>query len=107
MTKGEQAKNIFMQGYNCAQSVVMTYCEELGMDMKSAARISCGLGGGIARTRETCGAVIGAVMAIGLKHSDGSPDDKKKVYEIGRAFIDEFEIIVADIRFVSAGYLSS
>lgn len=91
MTKGEKAKEIFIQGYNCAQAVLMSYSEEFGIDRKTAARISCGLGGGIARTRETCGAVLGAVMVISLRYSDGSPDDKKKAYSAGSAFIQEFE----------------
>jgi len=91
MTKGEIAKGIFEQGYSCAQAVLMAYSEELGLDKTTAAKVSCGLGGGIARSRETCGAVIGAIMAIGLKHSDGSADDKVSVYEISRKFMDEFK----------------
>ena len=91
MTKGETAKSIFEQGYSCAQAVFMAYAEDFGMDKTLAAKAACGLGGGIARSRETCGAVIGAIMAIGLRHSDGSADDKVAVYEISRKFMDEFK----------------
>ena len=31
MTKGEIAKNNFMQGYNCAQAVLLAFCDDLGV----------------------------------------------------------------------------
>ena len=33
MTKGEIAKNNFMQGYNCAQAVLLAFCDDLGVMM--------------------------------------------------------------------------
>ena len=53
-----KAKDYFDKGYSCAQSVLMAYSDDFGMDTETAARIACGLGGGIARSRETCGAVL-------------------------------------------------
>lgn len=36
MTKGEIAKNNFMQGYNCAQAVLLAFCDDLGFDEQTA-----------------------------------------------------------------------
>lgn len=85
-----KAKETFDKGYSCAQSVLMAYCNAFGMDTETAARIACGLGGGIARSRETCGAVLGGIMVLGLAKSSGGSEDKKELYRISRAFMDDF-----------------
>jgi len=68
MNKKEKAVELFANGngYNCAQSVIGVFCEESGLDTKNAFKLSNGFGGGI-RSGNVCGAVSGAVMAIGLK----------------------------------------
>ena len=89
--KSTEAKEIFKEGYNCAQAVLMAYCDKFGIERSYAARIACGLGGGIARSRETCGAVIGGIMVLGLAFATDKPDSKKKLYEISRAFMEDFK----------------
>ena len=91
--KEEKARELFANGYNCAQSVLGAFCEDLGMDMKTALMIANGFGGGI-RCGEVCGAVTGAVMVIGLKHGFYIEKDfaqkgfcNKKTYE----FIEKFK----------------
>lgn len=74
MDKGKRAKELFMQGYNCSQAVLGAWCEELGLDMETALKISSGFGGGMGRMREVCGAVTGAFMVLGLKY--GNTDGK-------------------------------
>ena len=64
--KEKKARELFANGYNCAQSVLGAFCEESGLDMKTAFKLSNGFGGGV-RCGEICGAVSGAVMAIGLQ----------------------------------------
>ena len=66
MNHGEKAKELFLQGYNCAQAVLCAFCGEIGMDMETAARISSSFGGGMGRMREVCGACSGCFMAAGL-----------------------------------------
>ena len=67
MTDREQtACGLFNSNYNCAQSVFGAFCDEFGLDDTTALKIASGFGGGI-RQGEVCGAVSGAVMAIGLK----------------------------------------
>ncbi|MCL1794221.1 MAG: C-GCAxxG-C-C family protein [Oscillospiraceae bacterium] len=62
----EKATNLFSKGYNCAQSVLGAYCEKSGLNPDTALKLANGFGGG-ARCGELCGAVSGAIMAIGLK----------------------------------------
>ncbi len=82
MTKKELAVKYFAGGYNCAQSVVLAFCEELGLTEEQAAIMSEGFGGGMGRTRSVCGAVSGMVMLAGLKKSKGKAGDMDTRLEI-------------------------
>ena len=66
MTAKEKATALHGQGYNCAQAVLMAMGGATGLDEKTAASIACGFGGG-AGCRELCGALSGAIMAVGMK----------------------------------------
>lgn len=77
MDKASKAEEYFLQGYACSQSVLMSYTEELGLDMETAKKISSTFGGGMGRLRKTCGALTGAFMVIGLKYGNTKPDDMK------------------------------
>lgn len=93
-TKAEYAKELFLEGYNCAQAVFGAFCEDYGIDRELGLKISSGFGGGIARRREVCGAVSGAVMVLSMEHgySDASDSDaKKKLYEEIRGVLSGFE----------------
>jgi C_GCAxxG_C_C family probable redox protein len=63
--------------FNCAQTVFSLFAADLGIDEKTALRISSGFGGGMA-CAETCGAVTGAYMVIGMKHGHDVSDPEKK-----------------------------
>ena len=63
---GEIAKNNFQNGCNCAQAVLLAFCEDYGMERETALTIAAGFGSGMAGLRETCGTVTGANMVIGL-----------------------------------------
>ena len=93
-SKAGEAVACFKGGFNCAQAVFSTYCGEFGVDMESALRISCGFGGGMGRLQETCGAVSGAYMLIGLKYGQTAENDKaakEKTYALVREFAGRFE----------------
>src|SRR5665647_2706442 len=93
MTRKEEALRIFDSGFNCSQAVLGAFCEELGMKQETALRITTGFGGGLRRA-EVCGAVTGAIMAIGLKigHSvEGDNATKMHAYEITKQFESRFE----------------
>ncbi len=93
VNKTEIALDKFKSGYNCAQSVLFAYCQELGMDKNTALKLSCGFGAGLGRKQETCGAVSGAIMVLGFKHGRGLVDDKSatdNTYTKTRELIDRF-----------------
>ena len=52
MTHGEKAGALFLEGYNCAQSVVLAFADEMGIPKETAARIASSFGGGLGRLRE-------------------------------------------------------
>lgn len=62
---------------NCAQTVFSLYAEEIGLDEFTALKIASGFGGGMA-CAETCGAVTGAYMVIGMKHGHATSDPDAK-----------------------------
>jgi C_GCAxxG_C_C family probable redox protein len=66
MNRSERADQLFQQGFNCAQSVACAFAEDLGADRELALRMATGFGGGMGHTSNTCGALTGAVMALGL-----------------------------------------
>lgn len=66
MEKADIAKDTFQNGFNCAQAVLSTFSEELGLDKETALKLSTCFGGGM-RSGEVCGAVTGALMVLGLK----------------------------------------
>ena len=90
--KVEKAKELFKSGYNCSQSVLAVFCEEFGLDLETALKISSSFGGGMGRMREVCGTVSGMFMAVGLAMASAgdSPSEKgehyKRVQELARRF---------------------
>ncbi|HLN54255.1 MAG TPA: C-GCAxxG-C-C family protein [Lentimicrobium sp.] len=90
----EHAKALFDSIFNCAQSVFSTYAKEYFKDEASALRLASSFGAGISYRGETCGAVSGALMAIGLRYgySDETMDLARDVnYMISKEFMDQFE----------------
>ena len=69
----EKARALFQNGYTCAQSVLCAFCDQTGLDEKTAQRIASSLGGGIGRLREVCGAVTGMAMVAGLLYGFEQP----------------------------------
>lgn len=61
-----RAEELFHEGYNCSQSVVLAFADLTGVDEALLEKISIGLGGGVGRLREVCGAVSGMAMVAGF-----------------------------------------
>lgn len=98
MDSAELALSRFKEGALCSQAVFSTFAEKLGLDLETAMKIATPFGGGMARMGETCGAVTGALMAIGLKHgnmTDWRAEDlqKEKAYGIANEFAGRFKSI--------------
>ena len=86
MNRIEQAERFFMEGLNCAQAVFCAFAPDFGLALDVAKRLACGLGGGVGRQREVCGAVTGAVLVLGLRHGE----DKAAVYPHVQSFCAAF-----------------
>jgi C_GCAxxG_C_C family probable redox protein len=94
MDKSEQAAACFKSGFSCSQAVFSTFAVDMGMDRETALRIAGAFGGGIAGRAETCGAITGALMAIGLKYGKIKADDnaaREKTYALASDLIRRFE----------------
>ena len=65
----QRARRNFSLGFNCVECVAEALLGELASDFPSDAwRLSTGFGGGIGLYGDTCGALVGAVMAVGAVH---------------------------------------
>ena len=79
MTKRELGESYFAAGYNCAQSVVLAFKDELNIDEETIKKISSAFGGGMGRMREVCGAVSGMLMVLGMLKGYSDPKDVKSL----------------------------
>lgn len=94
--KEKKAISSFKNGLNCAQSVVSAYTDEMKFDPGLALSLSCGFGGGMGRLQETCGAVTGSFMILGIhncKKYQDNKDRKDKTYSMVREFSRRFKAI--------------
>ena len=77
---------------SCSQAIFAGYCEQLGLgkvDFDTGMKIASAFSGGIARTGSMCGALTGALMALGLKYGDD--EDGNKVNVVAGKLLDEFK----------------
>ena len=81
MTRGEKAEALFLEGYNCAQAVVIAFEDLHGLDRETAAKLASSFGGGMARLREVCGSVSGMFMVAGLLYGYDDPKAKEEKAE--------------------------
>ena len=94
MNCAERAADYFARGFNCSQSVLAAYAEQFGLTEEQALKVAGGFGGGMGRMAETCGAVTGAIMVIGLKFASTTPGDmqgKENAYAVVREFVHRFK----------------
>ena len=88
----QKAAPLFDKGFNCAESVLIAMSDFLEIKADIIPRIATPFGGGIGRRGSICGAVSGAIMAIGLKYGRMEPsEDKEKAYELALRFYERFE----------------
>ena len=88
-TKAEVAAK-FAAGFHCANCSLCPWAEALGYDEEELLRMSSAFGGGMFHG-ETCGAVTGSLMAIGLALGSGDPDQLDRVIEKTGEFQRAFE----------------
>jgi len=93
-SRTEQAVALFMEGFNCSQSVFTAYADLFGMDRETALRVSASFGGGIGRMREVCGAANGMFLVAGMLTGSIEGKDqtaKKNNYEVVQRLAAEFK----------------
>lgn len=89
----EKAATYFKQGYNCAQSVLLTMQEYHNKRKnKLIPKIATAFGGGIGRYGSLCGALTGGIIAIGLEHGTNEPilEKREKAYTLAQKFYKQF-----------------
>lgn len=94
MDKVERAVSCFKEGFSCSQALLSTYGAQFGLNREMALKVSGAFGGGMGRMAETCGAVTGASMVIGLKYGKTRVEDeqtKEKAYSLVKEFVDKFK----------------
>ncbi|MBQ9370365.1 MAG: C_GCAxxG_C_C family protein [Clostridia bacterium] len=73
MAHSDLAKEYFLKGYNCAQSVVMAFHDLTGLSESESARLASSFGGGLGRMREVCGTVSGMAIVAGILYGYDDP----------------------------------
>ena len=81
LSRREKAETLFLEGYNCAQAVIIAFEDLHGLDRKTAASLASSFGGGMARLREVCGSVSGMFMVAGLLYGYDDPKAKEEKAE--------------------------
>ena len=82
-TKLEMAMEYHNQGYNCAQAVALSFCDEMGLDAAIVKRATEGFGAGMGDRTQTCGALSGAVFVAGMLNADEeNPATKMDTYKV-------------------------
>lgn len=92
MDKASEAVEMFRDGCACSQAILVAYGCPLGLAREQALQVSSGFAGGM-RMGDTCGAVTGAFMVLGLLHggSDSATGaGRAEVYAKVLDFADRF-----------------
>ncbi len=88
MTHIEKAEQLLHQQYHCSQALLGAFAEDVGLDLKTAFKISTCFGAGM-RQGGTCGCITGGLLVLGM--ALGFYDSQDRELEIyGNQKTDEF-----------------
>jgi C_GCAxxG_C_C family probable redox protein len=87
-----KAGNYFKQGYNCAESIFLTFRQYLTPELdEEFVRMATPFGGGLGHSGCICGALSGAIMLLGLKKGRTSPaTSRDAAYDLSGEFQKKF-----------------
>lgn len=92
----EEIKELFQKGVDCSQVVTGAFADRIGVDRDTARKMSACFGGGM-MCGETCGAVTGALMVIGMVYGHAAEGDQEqkavmsaKTAEFKRLFAEKY-----------------
>lgn len=94
--RSEIAVQKFKKGYNCAQAVFYSFCDDLKIEKDIALKLASGFGRGMGRKEEVCGAISGGILVIGTKYGRGEKEGRaatKRSYKKTQELMDQFAAI--------------
>ncbi|KIR01988.1 hypothetical protein P261_00802 [Lachnospiraceae bacterium TWA4] len=97
----DKIRDEFLKGYDCSQVVLRSVATELGITEDEANKMAACFGGGM-QMGEICGAVIGAMIAIGLKYGHSDLENlakekeimSKKSQEFREKFLSQYDSVI-------------
>jgi len=97
-----RGKDYFRQGLNCSECVLRTFMDLHETDLpESIIRLASGFGGGMGHTKNTCGAITGAVLALGLvKGRDpfASEEVKDRITQLNEEVYPSFAPMIREME---------
>lgn len=114
-SRAQKAKDYFLSGYTCCQSLSAAFYDKTGLDESTVLRLTLGFGAGVGRMREICGAVSGMAFIVSAYYGDsesGNTETKKKIYSYIQELVSQFKkingsVVCADILGLERGRFSS
>lgn len=94
MSRVELTVSCFREGFSCSQAILSTYGTQFGLNREIALKVAEAFGGGMCHMGETCGAVTGAFMVMGLKYGRTIAGDKQsqdKTTSLVNEFVNRFK----------------
>ena len=94
MNNVEKAVSLFMNGFRCSQAILSTYGTQFGLKPEIALKLASPFGAGMGSLGNTCGAITGAYMVLGLKFGNTKASEikkKEKAYEVVKEFVKRFK----------------
>ena len=94
------AVDLFLKGYNCAQSTFAAFSDMTGLSVSESVRLASAFGGGMCGRRDTCGAVTGMLLALSHLRGYVDADDREgkvEIYAVGKELVDEFEDLLGTV----------
>jgi len=82
MSRVDDAVSVFGKSCNCSQAVLTAFADGFGIDRDAAMCAARGFGGGMGRTGQACGALTGAVIALGFAEKGTPPEAEKGAREL-------------------------
>lgn len=98
------AKELDLKYHGCSQMTLKAIQEVLGLDDGAAFKAASALAGGVARSGEVCGALLGALMAVSLVYgrdkleSTSTSKGYLKAMEVGYKVFDRFKERFGSVR---------
>lgn len=109
-SRAEKARELYLEGYNCAQAVALAFADLTGTDVETVKLASAPFGGGMGRLGEVCGAVSGMLITLSFVRRRDTLDAREKaaLYNEERVIAERFRtragsILCRDLLMMRAG----